>query len=127
MIDLLTEFPELPRTVLRDIKKTVDLGFKDFSRAYGESIEGFFYPLLKLLVFIEDILIATPWPIIIGIVAGLGYWATRSYKLVMGCHCCLICCWFIWYVGRYHGNFWYHYCLYIGFNSYWYSFRYPNV
>ena len=67
MIDLLTEFPELPRTVLRDIKKTVDLGFKDFSRAYGESIEGFFYPLLKLLVFIEDVLIATPWPIIIGI------------------------------------------------------------
>ena len=57
MIDLLTEFPELPRTVLRDIKKTVDLGFKDFSRAYGESIEGFFYPLLKLLVFIEDVLI----------------------------------------------------------------------
>ena len=51
MIDLLTEFPELPRTVLRDIKKTVDLGFKEFSRAYGESIEGFFYPLLKLLVF----------------------------------------------------------------------------
>jgi len=46
MIDLLTEFPELPRTVLRDIKKTVDLGFKEFSRAYGESIEGFFYPLL---------------------------------------------------------------------------------
>jgi len=84
MIDLLTEFPELPRTVLRDIKKTVDLGFKEFSRAYGESIEGFFYPLLKLLVFIEDVLIATPWPIIIGIVAGLGYWATRSYKLVMG-------------------------------------------
>ncbi len=84
MIDLLTEFPELPRTVLRDIKKTVDLGFKEFSRAYGEAIEGFFYPLLKLLVFIEDVLIATPWPIIIGIVAGLGYWATRSYKLVMG-------------------------------------------
>ena len=84
MIDLLTEFPELPRTVLRDIKKTVDLGFKDFSRAYGESIEVFFYPLLKLLVFIEDVLIATPWPIIIGIVAGLGYWATRSYKLVIG-------------------------------------------
>tara|TARA_E500000178_G_scaffold350194_1_gene408656 strand:- start:2620 stop:3510 length:891 start_codon:yes stop_codon:yes gene_type:complete len=84
MIDILSEFPELPRTVLRDIKKTVDMGFKEFSRSYGDAIEGFFFPLLKLLVFIEEVLIATPWPIIIGIVAGLGYWATRSWKLVLG-------------------------------------------
>jgi glycine betaine/proline transport system permease protein len=84
MIDILNEFPELPRTVLRDIKKTVDTGFKEFSRSYGDAIEGFFFPLLKLLVFIEEVLIATPWPIIIGIVAGLGYWATRSWKLVLG-------------------------------------------
>ncbi len=84
MIDILSEFPELPRTVLRDIKKTVDTGFKEFSRSYGDAIEGFFFPLLKLLVFIEEVLIATPWPIIIGIVAGLGYWATRSWKLVLG-------------------------------------------
>ena len=84
MIDILSEFPELPRTVLRDIKKTVDTGFKEFSRSYGDAIEGFFFPLLKLLVFIEEVLIATPWPLIIGIVAGLGYWATRSWKLVLG-------------------------------------------
>ena len=84
MIDILSEFPELPRTVLRDIKKTVDMGFKEFSRSYGDAIEGFFFPLLKLLVFIEEVLIATPWPLIIGIVAGLGYWATRSWKLVLG-------------------------------------------
>lgn len=84
MIDLLTEFPALPRTVLRDFKRGIDTGFKEFSRSYGEAIETFFYPLLKFLVFIEQLLLATPWPIFIGIVAFLGYWATRSLKLVMG-------------------------------------------
>ena len=84
MIDLLTEFPALPRTVLRDFKRAIDTGFKEFSRSYGEAIETFFYPLLKLLVFIEQLLLATPWPIFIGVIALLGYWATRSLKLVMG-------------------------------------------
>ena len=84
MIDLLTEFPALPRTFLRDFKRGIDTGFKEFSRSYGDAIETFFYPLLKFLVFIEQLLLATPWPIFIGVVAFLGYWATRSYKLVMG-------------------------------------------
>mgnify|MGYP001500776769 FL=1 len=84
MIDLFTEFPALPRTVLRDFKRGIDTGFKEFSRSYGEAIETFFYPLLKFLVFIEQLLLATPWPIFIGVVAFLGYWATRSLKLVMG-------------------------------------------
>jgi glycine betaine/proline transport system permease protein len=84
MIDLFTEFPALPRTILRDFKRAIDTGFKEFSRSYGEAIETFFYPLLKFLVFIEQLLLATPWPVFIGIVALLGYWATRSLKLVMG-------------------------------------------
>ena len=84
MINLLTEFPALPRTFLRDFKRGIDNGFKEFSRSYGDAIETFFYPLLKFLVFIEQLLLATPWPIFIGVVAFLGYWATRSYKLVLG-------------------------------------------
>jgi glycine betaine/proline transport system permease protein len=49
MIDLLTEFPALPRTFLRDFKRGIDNGFKEFSRSYGDAIETFFYPLLKFL------------------------------------------------------------------------------
>ena len=84
MLELFTEFPALPRTFLRDFKRGIDNGFKEFSRSYGDAIETFFYPLLKFLVFIEQLLLATPWPVFIGVVAFLGYWATRSYKLVLG-------------------------------------------
>ncbi len=84
MFDFFLTFPALPREFIRDFKRGIDNGFKEFSRSYGEDIESFFYPLMKLLVFIERLLISTPWPIFIGIVSLLGYWATRSLKLVIG-------------------------------------------
>ena len=55
----------MERENLRDLKKGIDLTFKDFSREYGDSIEGFFGPLLKFLVWFEKFLITTPWPLII--------------------------------------------------------------
>lgn len=44
-MDWLTEFPELGRRDMRDFRKSIDQGFKDFTRTYGEDIEGFFEPL----------------------------------------------------------------------------------
>jgi glycine betaine/proline transport system permease protein len=91
MVNFLIEFPALPREFLRDLKKAIDNGFKEFSRSYGDTIESLFYPLLKILVFVEDLLLMTPWPIFIGVIALLGYWATRSYKLVLGVVVALFC------------------------------------
>ena len=36
--------PMMDRQELRDLKKSIDLGFRDFSRAYGDAIESFFDP-----------------------------------------------------------------------------------
>jgi glycine betaine/proline transport system permease protein len=83
-MDFLTTFPDIGRQNLRDIKKSVDATFKDFSRSYGEGIEDFFYPLLKFLVFFEKLLINTPWPIIIAVLAGLAWLGSRNWKLVTG-------------------------------------------
>ena len=58
----LTEFPELGRRDLRDFRKSIDQGFKDFTRTYGEDIESFFEPLLQFLIWLEKLLLATPWP-----------------------------------------------------------------
>lgn len=83
-MEFLEEFPELGRQELRDIKKTVDFAFKSFSRNYGESLESFFDPLLQFMIWFERLLIATPWPIIIGIIAGLAWLGSRSWKLALG-------------------------------------------
>ena len=81
---LFDKFPAMERTDLRDLKKGIDSSFKEFSRSWGESIETFFDPLFYFLVNFEKLLLGTPWPLIIGIVAGLSYLGSRSWKLSVG-------------------------------------------
>ena len=58
-MEWLDEFPTMERQGLRDLKKAIDLGFRDFSRAYGDGIEGFFEPLLYFLVWLDKLLETT--------------------------------------------------------------------
>lgn len=57
----LTEFPEMSRSDLLAIRKTLDGAYREFSRNYGESIESFFDPLLQFLIWFEKLLLGTPW------------------------------------------------------------------
>lgn len=82
--DWLTEIPQLDRADLREIRKTLDSGYREFSREYGELIESFFDPILMFLVWFEKLLLATPWWLVIIVVAGLAYLASRSWKLGLG-------------------------------------------
>ena len=84
-MDFLTEFPSMERQALRDLKKAIDGGFRDFSREFGEAIESFFEPLLWFLVWFEKLLRATPWPLIILAIAVLAWLGSRSKAVVVGC------------------------------------------
>ena len=81
-MDFLDEFPTMDRQELRDLKKAIDLGFRDFSRAYGDALESFFEPLLYFLVWLEKLLLNAPWPIIIIVLATLAWLGTRSWLVV---------------------------------------------
>ena len=72
------------RDSLRDLKKGIDGSFREWSRSNGDAIEAFFDPLYFFLVWLEKLLIATPWPVILLIVAGLAYLGSRSWKLALG-------------------------------------------
>ena len=84
-MDFLTEFPSMDRQGLRDLKKAIDGGFRDFSREFGEALETFFEPLLWFLVAFEKLLLATPWPVIVLVLAGLAWLGSRSVTVVLGC------------------------------------------
>ena len=83
-MDWLAEFPSLGKRDLRDLKKGIDGSFREWSRSNGDAIEAFFDPLYFFLVWLEKLLIATPWPMILIIVAGLAYLGSRSWKLALG-------------------------------------------
>ena len=76
--------PAMDRQDLRDLKKSIDLGFRDFSRAYGDDLEAFFDPLLYFLVWLEKLLLATPWPVILLVVALIAWFGARKWFVVVG-------------------------------------------
>jgi len=83
-MEFFTQFPVMERVSLMELKKGIDLSFRLFSRKYGDAIENFFDPLLFFLVWLEKLLITTPWPIIILVIGILGWFGSRSWKLVVG-------------------------------------------
>jgi len=83
-MEFLTEFPEMGRRSQMELRKGIDLAFRNFSREYGDGIEAFFDPLLYFLVSLEKLLLKTPWPIIILVICGLAWLGSKSLKLVIG-------------------------------------------
>jgi len=83
-MEFFTKFPVMERVPLMELKKGIDLSFRLFSRKYGDAIESFFDPLLYFLVWLEKLLLSTPWPIIILVIGILAWFGSRSWKLVVG-------------------------------------------
>ena len=80
----LVNFPEMSRGDLRDLRIAVDTAFRSFTRAYGETLEQIFHPIQILLVFIENILIDSPWVLVLAGIALLIWALSRSPKIVAG-------------------------------------------
>ena len=78
------EFPHMPIDSLRALKKGIDAGFKGFTREYGEVIEMIFEPVKQFMILAEDFMLETPWPIILVLIAGLVWFGSRSWKIVLG-------------------------------------------
>jgi len=83
-MEFFTNIPVMERVALLEFKKGIDLSFRLFSRKYGDSIEAFFDPLLYFLVWLEKLLLNSPWPIIIIVIGILAWFGSRSWKLVVG-------------------------------------------
>lgn len=83
-MDWLTAFPALDEQTLRQLKQSIDAGFRSLTREYGESIELVFEPLRAFLIFAERALTGAPWPLVVAAVVGLAWWGSRSWKITLG-------------------------------------------
>ncbi len=83
-MDWFYEFPEMGRSSLRALKKEIDSNFREFTREYGELMEQIFEPLKQFLIFSENLLTQSPWPLVILAIAGLAWLASRSTKIAVG-------------------------------------------
>jgi glycine betaine/proline transport system permease protein len=83
-MDWLMTFPHLDDDLMTLIKKTIDENFRAFTRAYGDGIETLFYPLQLFLNFCEQFMTKTPWPLILALLLATAWFASRSWKVVVG-------------------------------------------
>ncbi|CAN7280029.1 proline/glycine betaine ABC transporter permease [Rhizobium sp. LjRoot30] len=84
-MDWFFKFPHMNDEALRNLKKAIDEGFRGFTRAYGETIEGLFTPLQHFLIYAERFMTKTPWPIVTLIILAIAWVATRNLRIVAGC------------------------------------------
>ncbi|KQT54137.1 ABC transporter permease [Aureimonas sp. Leaf454] len=80
----LTSFPALERGTLRDAARAIDGQYRQFSRAWGDTIEALFRPLLDFLLWFEKLLIGMPWPIVLLVITGIVWLASRSKGITIG-------------------------------------------
>ena len=78
------EFPAMGAEGLSAMRRAIDGGFRAFSREYGEAIEGLFDPLREFLIFSEDLLTQSPWPLVLGVIVLIAWLGSRSIKIVIG-------------------------------------------
>jgi len=75
-------FPELFDT--RSMRIFIDNNFEWVVENWGEQLEIAFLPLLHLIVAIENLFIWLPWYVIIAVVVGIAFIATRDWKVTAG-------------------------------------------
>ena len=79
-----SNFPQMDDAALTSLKKTIDIGFRGFTRDYGDAIETFFNPLQAFLIWAERLMLGTPWPIVVLVVAAIAWLASRKFSIVIG-------------------------------------------
>jgi glycine betaine/proline transport system permease protein len=72
-------FPELVDT--RPLRRAIDDGLNWIVRNWGGELEAAAYPLLMLLNAIENLLVATPWFVIVAVLGCIAWLATRNWRL----------------------------------------------
>ncbi|MCO5159123.1 MAG: proline/glycine betaine ABC transporter permease [Aquamicrobium sp.] len=83
-MDWFWSFPHMDDATLRELRRAIDDGFRTFTRAWGGTIEGFFEPLRQFLIHAERLMLNTPWPVVILAIAAIAWFASRSWKIVLG-------------------------------------------
>ena len=80
----MSNFPQLDKKIIVDIKKWIDNTFREFAGTWGEWFTELLSPVHWSLVYLERLLLATPWYIFLLLASLLIYRISRSYKLVLG-------------------------------------------
>lgn len=81
-MDWFFKFPQLDPDLLLAFKRFIDGSLRALTRNYGDAIENFFRPLLRVLIFFEQLLLNAPWPLVVLVLAGVSWFVARRATVV---------------------------------------------
>lgn len=82
--ELLCRFPAVNEDLMREFKKTVDLGFKGLVRSYGDALNQMMQPLQWFLNWLQDLFVSTPWFVFLVAMLAIVYAVSRNAKITLG-------------------------------------------
>ena len=74
-------FPELIN--IKAISKVIDNGFDEFIINFSDRLEALSLPLLKFLIILENLLLWSPWDVVVLLFATIAWFATKSIKITI--------------------------------------------
>ena len=80
----LCEFPSLDNSSLREMRKSIDGGFRDLVRTWSEVIDAATAPLQVFLNTLENAFVGAPWIVVLVVLTAVVWAASRSWKTVVG-------------------------------------------
>ncbi len=82
--EMLCSFPAISDSVMREVKKSVDLGFKNLVRTYGDVLNQAMQPLQWFLNWLQDLFVSTPWFIFLLVMLAIVFVVSQSVRITLG-------------------------------------------
>ena len=82
--DILCAAPELSGSTLRQMRRSIDTGFRDLVREMSPYIDAATAPLQRFLNGLESLFVDTPWIVVFIALVAISHAASRSWKISLG-------------------------------------------
>ncbi len=87
----MSNFPQLDKSTIVELKKSIDNAFRNFAGSWGESLTDILSPLHWFLIYIEKLLLFTPWYIFLIVLGIIVYLISQNIKLVVASILSFVC------------------------------------
>ena len=87
----MSNFPQLDKTTIVQLKKGIDNAFRNFAGSWGETLTDALSPIHWFLIYLEKLLIFTPWYIFLIVLGVIVYLISQNIKLVVASILSFVC------------------------------------
>ena len=87
----MSNFPQLDKTTIVQLKKGIDNAFRNFAGSWGETLTDALSPIHWFLIYLEKLLIFTPWYIFLIALGVIVYLISQNIKLVVASILSFVC------------------------------------